>query len=238
MIIYANGCSFTHGDELTDPKEHAWPVILSNKLKAKICNDACPGGTNYRTVYRTIKNLKDNYDLYLIAWTDYSRFTFYQSYNNFEINFNAQLKNDIFQENSNFLDFAFYLYKHWYNELYAFKIWLQQIIQLQSLLKDKPYLMINTVSNNLNCWATPKETFIESVKNLINFDLMNDDQLFAEHEEIQYYLNIIDLTKFYRWGEFHINQLCKQFPVGPYGHILKDGHEHLANLLYNHICLK
>jgi hypothetical protein len=238
MKIYANGCSFTYGDELTNPSKNAWPVLLSNSLHATLNNDATSGGTNYRTVYRTIKNLKNNYDLYLIAWTDYSRFTFYRSTNNEEINLNSRLKNDTLRKSLELTDWAFKFYKHWYNELYAFKLWLQQIIQLQSVLQNKSYIMINTFPNNIDSWTKPKDQFIDSVKYLINFDLMNDEQIFAEYEEIQYYISNIDFTKFYKWQEFYIFQLCKLFPIGPFGHILDQGHEHVAKLLYNHICLK
>ena len=88
MKIYTNGCSFTYGDELIDSKQTAWPAILANKLNGTVVNDAISGGTNSRTMYHTIKNIQQDYDLYLIAWTTYSRFTFYKSDNNFETNFN------------------------------------------------------------------------------------------------------------------------------------------------------
>ena len=84
MRIYACGCSFTYGDELIDPTKSAWPARLAEKLSASIDNNAVSGGTNNRTVYQTIKNTQKNYDLYLIAWTTYSRFTFYKSDNNYE----------------------------------------------------------------------------------------------------------------------------------------------------------
>ncbi len=238
MKIYTNGCSFTYGDELSNPLECSWPVILAKKLGADVYNDAVSGGTNYRTLYQTIKNTKHNYDLYVIAWTDYSRFTFYNSSNNFEINLNSQLKNDILDSNSEFKDWSKKFYIYFYNELYAFKIWLQQIIQLQAILSDRSYLMINTFPNNLLFWTETKENFINSIKHLINFDQMDDQQIFAEYDEINYYINNIKLSKYFQWNRFYIKNLCNSFPIGKNGHILEQGHDHLANLLYNHICLK
>jgi len=238
MKIYACGCSFTYGDELVNPAASAWPVLVADKFKATIVNDAVSGGTNYRTIYRTIKNIKNDYDLYLVAWTDYSRFTVYRSDDNFEVNFNNQLKNDLYQNSSEFKEWGRIYYKNWYNDLYAFKLWLQQILQLQSLLKDKNYLMINTMSNNLSKWLAGKDSFIDSVKNLINFDLMNDEQIFEEYNEIKYYVDNIDLSKFYQWNDFYITKLCYDFPVGKQGHILDQGHSHLAELIYNHLCSK
>jgi len=234
-MIYACGCSFTYGDELKNPQHSAWPILLGNKLKQSVFNDAVRGGTNQRTVYQTIKNLKDDYNLYLIAWTTYTRFTFYKNDNNFEINFNPMLEHTLYGKEKFYADWGKTLYSVWYNELFAFKLWLQQIIQLQNLLKSKNYLMINTMDNQLVRWLSNKDNFIESVKELINFDSMNDKQIFDEYNEIQYYISLIDISKFYKWNNFYITQLCSDFKCGPGGHILEEGHHHLADLIYTHV---
>ena len=67
---------------------------------------------------------------------------------------------------------------------------------------------------------------------------MNNDQIFEEYKEIQYYISLIDFSKFYMWNEFYIMQLKSTFPIGPRGHMLEQGHAHLANLVYKHLCLK
>ena len=239
-MIYSNGCSFTRGDELNETSS-AWPHLLAKKLNTEVFNDAVSGGTNYRTVYLTTKNIKENYDLYIVAWTTYARYTYYKSDNNFEINFNPQLKNNLYENEKFYSQWGKDLYLHWHNELYAFKIWLQQIIQLQATFEkfQKNYLMINTFSNNLDKWLVSEDQFVSSVKNLINFNFMNDEQIFAEYQEIQYYLSCINTEKFYKWNNFFIGNLVRQFPFGPGGHILDAGHEHLSGLLYQHIqCLK
>jgi hypothetical protein len=237
MKIYVNGCSFTYGDELITPATSSWPALLAQKLNAEVVNDAVSGGTNYRTVYRTIKNSKEDFDLYIIAWTTYARFTFYKSNNNFEINFNPQLKNNIYGSENFYTAWGETLYKVWYNELYSFKLWLQQIIQLQAVI-DKPLLMINTMHNNIAKWFSPNDTFISNTKSLINFDIMPDEEILAEYEEIQYYSSLIDKNNFYNWGRFYIMQLCDQFPCGPGGHILESGHQCLSELIYKHLCSK
>jgi len=238
MRIYACGCSFTHGDELNNTTNSAWPARLAEKLSSSIDNYAISGGTNTRTVYQTIKNTQKNYDLYLTAWTTYSRFTFYKSDNNFETNFNPTLEHTLYSNEKFYRDWGQNLYKYWYNDLFAFKLWLQQIIQLQQILKNKNYLMINTMENNLSRWLTTKESFIDSVKDLINFDIMNDEQIIDEYDEIHYYISLIDTSKFYKWNNFHITELCDHFPCGPGGHILEEGHVHLSDLLYQYLCSK
>jgi len=237
-MIYANGCSFTFGDELISPNESAWPIILGSKLASGVYNDAVSGGSNSRIVYNTIKQSSKKYDLYLIAWTTYTRFTFYKSDNNFEINFNPQLKNQVYGQEKFFKQWGETLYKIWYNELYAFKKWLQEIILLQRFLVKTNYLMINTFNNNLHHWLSDESTFIENTKSLMNFDIMNDEQIFEEFKEIRYYINCIDTHKFYMWNRFCIQNLTSNYKCGPDGHLLEDGHLHIANIVYNHLCSK
>jgi hypothetical protein len=235
MKIYACGCSYTYGDELANPNESAWPVLLANKLQASIVNDSVNGGTNYRTVYQTIKNTKDNYDLYIIAWTNYSRLTFYKSDNHYETNFNPHLKHALYSSEKIYTEWGKTLYKHWYNDLYAFKLWLQQIMQLQKLLAGKNYIMINTAANSLSKWLAPKESFAESIESLVSLNTLTDEQIFDEYEEIQYYISLIDHSNFYKWSEFYIKELSNHFKNGPRGHILEEGHEYLANLMYEYV---
>ena len=239
MKIYANGCSFTYGDELISPATTAWPALLAKKINATVNNDAISGGTNYRTLYRTIKQ-QDNFDLYVIVWANNTRMTFYKSDNNFEVNFNPQLIHAMYGANPTFKKWGEVLYSQWYNELYSFKLWLQQIIQLQSFfdVHNKNYLMVNTVANNIEKWTVAESRFIDSVKDLINFDIMSDEQILDEYREIQYYIQLINKNKFYKWGEFCLTDITSTFPCGPNGHFLEEGHSHVANLLYSHLCSK
>ncbi len=147
MLIYADGCSFTYGDELSDPKLSSWPNILGNITGAEVFNNGYSGSSNQRIVYQTLKNLQNNYDFYIIAWTDYSRFTFYKSDTNNETNFNTQLIHAELSNETFFNKWGLDLYRYWYNDLFAFKLWLQQIIQLKHILKNKKYNMINTIDN-------------------------------------------------------------------------------------------
>jgi len=239
MRLYFNGCSFTYGDELKNPKKDAWPSIVSAELSSTFLNDAVSGGTNERTVYKTIPNIED-YDYFFIAWTWYSRFTEYNPVDNCEINFNPTLQldpklylsTDIKKNYSKYKNYGESYYKHWFNELYEFKKWLHQIVLLQSFFKDrnKKYLMLNTMHNNLSLWLQPQDTFIESVKPLLEFfEYIDDHQLLHEHQQIQQLVSFIDTSRFLGWNEWIIADLCKSYPCGPGKHILEDGHQAVAN---------
>jgi len=238
MNIFSCGCSFTYGAELDNPRDNAWPMLLARQLDATLNDVSMCGNSNSRIHYQTIKNMKNEYDLYLIVWTEYSRFTFYKSENNHEVGFNIPLTHDLYGSKSFYRNWGKILYKEWYNDLFAFKLWLQQILQLQQMLSNRNYVMINTFPNNLDRWLTSKDYFIEKVKPLINFNLMHDEDIFNEYNEIQYYISLIDTSKFYKWNDFYITELCGRFPCGPGGHILEEGHAHLSDLIYQYLCSK
>lgn len=250
MRLYFNGCSFTYGTELVNPKDFAWPALVAKSMGADFVNDAVSGGTNDRIMYKTILNLHD-FDFFFIAWTSYARFTEYNPIDNYEINFNPALSidsslhhSDDLRKNQKHISYGKIYYADWFNELYEFKKWLQQILLLQSLFKvnKKNCLMINTVDNNLNRWLQPKETFINSIKGLLPFfDHLNDSQIFTEYEQIQQLVSQIDQSMFIKWNEITLIEIGYPYPKGPGQHFLEEGHQAVANFMleyYNNICSK
>jgi hypothetical protein len=235
-MLWATGCSHTFGDDLKN-KKNAWPYLLAKDLELGCINNAVSGGSNERIVYQTLKTKKKK--IFVICWTYISRFTRYRSDNNYEVNFNVHTINDLFNKDYSFHEYTKLHYKHWYNELYSFKLWLQQIILLQNYLKqiEQPYLMLNSTQNNLNLWVCNKENFIGNVKEFINFDLMNDDQIFSEWQEIQRYYSLIDKKSFFDIENYFLTQYNSSYTIGKTKHLLEEGHKRIAKDLYKP-CLK
>jgi hypothetical protein len=238
MKLYFNGCSTTFGDELSNPQKDAWPALVASHLQFDFLNDAAPGGSNDRIVYKVCQHI-NHHDFFFIVWTTYTRFTEYNPVDNFEINFTPQMALDASSHYSddlkkNYRKFKTYgemYYKYWFNELYEFKKWLQQIVLLQSLFKSqgKKYLMLNNTDNHLSIWLQPQNMFIESVRPLLEFfDYLNDDQLLEEHRQIQELDSMIDKSKFIEWNNWVLGDMTKKYPCGPRGHILEDGHQAVA----------
>lgn len=247
MKIYFNGCSFTYGDELSVPSEQSWPSLIAKYKNIEFLNDAVSGGTNQRTVYKILLN-NDQFDFFVIAWTHYARFTEYNPVDNFEINFTPSLNldpklhysDDLKNNYKKYKDYGTMYYTHWYNDLFQFKQWLQQIILLQSFFKlhRKKYIMVNTFDNNLNQWLQPKENFIAATKNLISFfDYLSDDIILKEHQDIQNMIKLIDTTVFIDWAQWTISDLKLKFDTGPRGHILVDGHRAAAEKIIKYISI-
>lgn len=234
--LFFIGCSLTAGDDLDFPSVQAWPALVSKHRGATFENHAMSGGTNERNMYHTIKN-SGRFDHYYIAWTYINRFTRYRKDNNFEINWNRQLKNDLYGKNLEYSAYGKIHYLYWYNELFAFKIWLQQIILLQCFFRENhlSYTMVNSADNYLGLWSSPWESFNDNVHSLLCFDRMNDEQLFAEHQEIQKLIIDIDKEHFPGWGEWSIElDVTNKFSVGPTNHPLTDGHQAIANHILAH----
>ena len=234
-MLWATGCSHTYGDDLDD-KLSAWPYLLAKKLGTSCNNNAVPGGSNERVIYESVKS--NTSDLAVIAWTYKERFTRYDNLNNFQINFNPSLAHTEYSDLYYFNQYGKLHYAHWSNTLYEFKIWLQQIIVLQKYFESKSqrYLMLNAAQNNYNAFSSSWLEFNNNIKDLVCFDAMNDEQLYQEHIEIQKYIDEIDMTCYYSINNFHITDLHSQYLVGDTNHLLDEGHQHLADRLYD--CLK
>jgi hypothetical protein len=234
MRLYFNGCSHTYGDDLADQTQ-AWPALIAKKLSCEFVNDAVSGGTNDRILYRTIKHAQE-FDRIYIAWTYTTRFTRYRSDNNHEVNFNPQLKHTLYGNAPEFKEYGKWYYQAWHNELYSFKLWLQDIVLLQRYLEsiNKPYVMINADNNCLDRWNVDWPSFNSSVKSLLCFDLMHDDQLLQEHAEIQSLLSQINTDNYVGWNQWWLATACKIHPVGPTGHSLADGHQYIADYIQKH----
>lgn len=235
MTLFFTGCSFTYGDDLDDPQSQSWPAIVAKKKNQNFVNNAVSGGTNDRIVYQVVKNI-DSYEKFYIAWTSIERFTRYRQDNNFEINFNPLLLNSLYRNNYEFREYGKIHYAYWHNNLYAFKLWLQQIRLVQSLLREKkkPYVMMNTLPNNIKRWSADWKNFNNSVKSLLCFDMMDDDLLYKEHIEIQESLGNIDFDNFINWSEWNIGEFCDSFDKGATGHPLSSGHQKIADYIIAH----
>lgn len=233
MRLYFTGCSHTYGDDLDQPAVQSWPALLANKLGCEFVNDAVSGNANDHITYQIMKNCQD-FDKIYIAWTYIERFTRYRFDNNYVVNFNPQLNHALYGRDVEFWHYGKMHYAVWYNDLYSFKLWLQNIILVQRYLDSlqKPYVMVNSNNNLIDRWTTPWPDFVSSVQSLLCFDLMDDSQLYQEYQEIQSLLTQICFDHYIGWNTWWL--IKDSFATGPTGHYLSAGHEHIANYIQKH----
>jgi hypothetical protein len=229
MKLYFNGCSHASGEELKNPKTTSWPALIANAQGADFENFAMSGGSNDRIKYLTLKHHAD-FDKFYIAWTYTGRFTRYRNNNHHHVNFNPMMINMHYGNMSEFQLYGKLHYAHWHSELYAFKLWLQDIIFLQRFFESikKPYVMINATNNLIDRWTTDWKNFPDSVKSLMCCDHMDDHQLFLEHNEIQSLVAQIDFSHYIGWNTWWITKLTTDYAVGPNNHLLEKGNQAVA----------
>lgn len=77
------GCSFTYGEELSNPKEQAWPSQLSKNLRIPtLLNLGKSAYSNDQIMYDLLNlNFDQNEDLIVIGLTSYSRIYFEDDFN-------------------------------------------------------------------------------------------------------------------------------------------------------------
>ena len=73
-MIYTVDDSFTYGQELPNPQEQAWPILLANKLNKNLVNEGRGGAGNDFIVKKTIQAVaKYKPEIVIIAWTSFGR---------------------------------------------------------------------------------------------------------------------------------------------------------------------
>jgi hypothetical protein len=107
---------------------------------------------------------------------------------------------------------------------------------LQRLFESekKSYVMINSTSNNLDRWSSGWQNFNNSVKSLLCFEYMDDNQLYLEHKEIQHLISLIDTSRFVGWNQWCLTDQCRYYPTGKTGHLLEQGHKATALHILKH----
>jgi hypothetical protein len=237
MKLYFNGCSTTAGHELPDETrlQTSWAGLVAAHYKAESKNDATNGGTTDRIVSRTMQHIND-YDKFYIQWTFAERFTLHDQKNWFEVNFQERLIHDHYRKKDYFLNFGKLYYTHWSSSLFEFKKWLEQIILLQNFFKqhNKRYLMFCVADNDYQIYCGPRNDFVTNLSKIIDITEFSDEQMLAQYDQIHTLLKLIDFGTFIPPSIMYANQWRKDFKSGPGGHILEDGHAHLARYIIEH----
>lgn len=214
MSFLINGASYTYGDGLDKPKEHAWPILFGRKIGAQITNLATRGASVDYVIYTTMKYLSANkYDNVIIAWPALRRTLMVRRDNNFLVNGNPTMSNALYGDTKEYKEYLSLHYRYWSNDLFDLKLTLQKILMFQEYLKNKSYnyLFINSDSYNLSNWLQlTKLPINDKIIYLDAFDSMDDVQIAAEELEIKNIYDQFDLTNYYQPTNFSLSDACVQ----------------------------
>jgi hypothetical protein len=211
MKLLTVGDSFTYGEELSNVN-NAWPFLLGNKLGYTVDNFAKPGAGNTKILRNTIENA-DRYDIIVVAWSHFARIEFADEHGVFDIW--PGYRGRMF---SGSLDYRFelinYINRH-HDDVYLYSQQLINIILLQNYLKqnNKKYIMLDSFIERYDPDSS-KEKIRLSMPQVVNQ---------------------IDSTYYIGWPTITMAEWTYGTPRGPNGHFLEQGHEIVANKIYEYI---
>jgi len=222
-MIYVNGDSWTSGwpdEETHGHREFSWPYLLGQLLEQPVFNDARAASSNYRIYRRTFDYLlTQTPDLAIVAWTKWVR-----------VEFGNAETGKIYQYMPG-RDPEFFK-KDWHPHL-AYTNFLRQIISLQKIAENTntKLCMIDTFQNNLIMNPT-LEWFKDILREGQVFDLMDDDRIEQKFNKVLALNKHIDYNKFMFTSSYQ--ELIKDFQLVK-DHPVKDGHEHMSEMIYNYL---
>jgi lysophospholipase L1-like esterase len=207
-MIYAIGDSFTYGDEL-ESQEQAWPAVLSKLVNNPVINKGRPATGNTRIVKRVIDAAINDAKLIIVGWSDCNRQEFADEIGIYDIwagrNYRAFQK-----DNTHRIDLIKYLTAYDTPEYY-YADWLRKVILIQSLCKVKNIPLVMFIACGAN----------------------NSHQ--AYHKKFATLVGQIDQTQFINGMFTSVAEWTYGTPHGSNGHPLEQGHEIIAEKIYEHI---
>ena len=211
MKLLAIGDSFTYGDELAD-HNLAWPYLLGKHLGYEVTNLGKPGKSNTYIVRQSIEHAHE-YDLIVIAWSHFARIEFADDHGLYELwpGNRGNLFNNKLGYRKDLLE---YINRH-HSDQYLYSQYLINIILLQSYLKqiNKKYIMLDSFNESYNK-DLPKDKLRKLAKHLIDK---------------------VDQINYLGWPNETMQEWTYGTSQGPYGHFLEQGHEIVANKIYEYI---
>ena len=205
-MILTIGCSFTAGEELPNPKTQAWPALVADAFGVSLKNLGLIGGSNdyiFRTAIEETSATK--YDVVIIEWTDPSRMEVWQNLTNRPISVLAHTSYKSFNDPG--LKWLQDFYKHSYNDEFAYKKWLIQVIALQHYFKN-----------------TNQRYIFTSLAGYTHADYA-----------LNHLIDSIDDEFYLGWPNWGFLDWISNSPKGPGGHPLEVGHKQIAENINEHI---
>ena len=207
-MIYCIGDSFTYGEELAD-RDQAWPSVLGKKLDQPVTNWGKPATGNYRIVKRAMDAVFAGASMIVIGWSDPARQEFAD-----DVGITDLWAGRDFRRMQTCNDHRINLIKYMtaYDvPRYYYVKWIRQIILIQA------FCQVNSV---------PCMMF-----SACNAEDWNRNYMF-DHANL---IDRVDSSTYAGWPLSGSTEWTFGTPHGPGGHPLEQGHEIIAEKIYEHI---
>ena len=210
MKLLTVGDSFTYGEELED-KNLAWPQLLADRLGYEVTNLGRPGAGNNKILRNTLENA-DEHDLVIVSWSHFARIEFADEHGIYDIwPGNA---GNLFQGNlAHRKDIINYINRY-HDDLYLYSQYLINIILLQNYLRqcNKKYIMLDSFNK---CFST-----------------LSNEKLRILAKDL---VGRVDSAYYLGWPNETMMEWTFGTQMGSNGHFLEQGHEVVANKIYEYI---
>ena len=207
--LITHGCSFTYGEELSDPSASSWPSLLADRLSLNLSNLAKPGYNNDGIIEDILELDLGMDDLVIVSWTSYIRIMFKDDNGWFTLMPNNRM-NDVFPNRLN-------LIKHFMeaaNDFWLYKRWINQILLLQNYLES------------------------QHVKWLFLSAFDNQSQYTKYNKNMRAMMSKVATSNFVDWPSGGITEWVYPSPLGPKGHPLEEGHAKVAAKLLDALAIR
>lgn len=213
MKLVTFGDSFTYGEELSD-RNSAWPQQLANKLNYQLLNFGQPGTCNDSMVRKLLEFLSDpceNTDVGLvaIAWSSPGRKEYADEAGVYTIwpGANASKFKKELPWREQLVDYI----NEYHNTKWFCQNYVNNVIIAQSILRDRniPYVMLDIMHNEYY-----KKLHLAALTPLCK---------------------LVDTNTYIGWGQSGMAEWVGKVKRGSGGHFLEDGHQIVANKVYQHI---
>lgn len=212
--ILSVGDSFTFGEEL-ESRDNAYPCLVARKIGATVTNMAKPGSGNKRMVRYIIDQVSAGEipDLIIIGWSSPGRIEFADESGFFDLwpGYGGRAFMAEQPWRSELLDYI----NRYHSAFYLYKQHILDVILIQSFLNQKniKYVMLKTVGNEY----------------YYNTNHSKLDNSMTGHYDL------IDTTKYIGWPGDGMAEWTQGCPKGVGGHFLDEGHQRVADKVYEHI---
>jgi len=200
----------TVGDSFTYGEElsditKAWSFVLGNRLGYEVTNLARPGKSNDYIV-KTVVEHADNYNLIVIAWSHFARSEFADAHGIYDI-WPGNKGNLFTGDMSHRRELIDYITRY-YDDRYLYSRYILNIILMQTYLKslNKRFIMLDAFGN-----TSARELGVDEI------------------------IKKIDTSNYIGWPSESMMEWTYGTLRGINGHFLEDGHEIVANKIYEHI---
>lgn len=212
--IVAVGDSFTFGEELANREQDCYVQKLADRIGAEyVTNLARPGSGNKRMVRHVLETVANGapVDMFVIGWSSPGRMEFADAQGVYDLwpgYGGALFRHDQQDWRLELLDYI----NKYHDPEYLYKHhFLFDALMLQSYLKQMgiKYVMLTTVANEYY-----HKTFSPRLKPFVSQ---------------------IDPERFVGWPTEGMAEWTPKSKRGPNGHFLEEGHQRVADKLYEHI---